>query len=128
MLENYANISKTDIAWVFKVDGVINYISSWIIENDKLLMSSIGCMILYIILSKEPLKQRILHGFCGFIAALIFSKPIAGFLSSESDAHIYAAGIALCGQFIPELLQTTIRKVVSANIVDKLIAFIGGKK
>lgn len=106
----------------------MDYVVNLIIENDKLLMSSAGCMILYILLSKEPLFQRILHGGCGFLAALIFSKPIATFLSSPADAHIYGAAIALCGQFIPELLQSTIRKVASANIVDKITDFIGGKK
>ena len=107
----------------------MDYVVNLIIENDKLLMSSLGCMILYILLSKDPIVQRILHGGCGFIAALIFSKPIASFLSSPDDAHIYGAAIALCGQFIPELLQTTIKKIASANIVEKIITFIsGGKK
>lgn len=107
----------------------MDYIVNLIIENEKLLMTSSGCMVLYILLSKEPIIQRIMHGLCGFLAALIFSKPIATFLSSPDDAHIYAAAIALCGQFIPELLQSTIRKVASANIVEKLITFIsGGKK
>lgn len=106
----------------------MDYVVNLIIENDKLLMSSLGCMILYILLSKDAVMQRLLHGGCGFIAALIFSKPIAGFLSSPDDAHIYGAAIALCGQFIPELLQGAIRKIASANIIDRIADFMGGKK
>ena len=103
------------------MEYVANYIIDFIINNDKLLMSSFGAMVLYIMSARgEPIPQRILHGGSGFIASLIFAKPMAIWFGLPDSAHIFGAGIALCGQFIPELLQVTIKKIANVNIEDKL--------
>lgn len=58
----------------------MDYIAGLIIDNERLLMSSFGGMVLYILLSKEPVIQRLLSGSAGFIAVVMFSEPAANLL------------------------------------------------
>lgn len=111
------------------MEYVANYIIDFIINNDKLLMSSFGAMVLYIMGARgEPIPQRLLHGGSGFISALIFAQPMAEWFGIPEKAYMFGAGIALCGQFIPELLQVTIKKVANANILERLQKFFSGGK
>ena len=106
----------------------MEYLAGLIIDNERLLMSSFGGMVLYILLSKEPIVQRFLSGSAGFIAAVMFSEPAANLLTDGQGKEYYAAVIALCGQFIPELLKETVTKIKGSIIFERILKIWGIKK
>lgn len=106
----------------------MDYLADLIINNDKLLMSSFGGMVLYILLSKEAIIQRVISGAAGFIAAVMFSELAANFLTNGQGIEYYAAVIALCGQFIPELLKESVTKIKGSVVFDKILKNFGLRK
>lgn len=99
---------------------IIEYITDKIIGNERLIFSALGCAVLYILISKENITQRLVSGAAGFVAAIIFSPLLAETLSDGNGAHIYSAGIALCGQFVPQLIQTCITKIKHTDVYDMI--------
>lgn len=97
---------------------MLDFIAEKIISNERVLISALGCAILYILISKERLGQRLVSGAAGFLAAVIFPPLLAETLSKGEGAHIYSAGIALCGQFVPQLIQTCITKIKHTDVYD----------
>ena len=73
----------------------VEYLAGLIIDNERLLMSSFGGMVLYILLSKEPIIQRLLSGSAGFIAAVMFSEPAANLLT-DGQGKEYRAAVSRC--------------------------------
>jgi len=104
---------------------VVEYVIEKILNNEALLLSSFGGAMLYIFLSKEKLLERLLSAASGFLAAIIFAPIAADIFSDGKGLQYYAASISLCGQFIPQLLQTLIKKFSITKIIDKFN--LGGK-
>lgn len=103
---------------------MFEHFSDWMRENIQMLTTSFFCAVLYIIaISKEPFWQRMMSGLSGFIAAIVFSPILAEALSNGKGIHIYSAGIALCGQFVPQLIQTSITKIKHTDIYEVFARF-----
>lgn len=98
------------------IDWIIDKLS----DNEATLLAAIGGSIVYVLISQEPLKRKIVGGASGFLSALIFSQPLSNLFSNGDGVHIYSAIIALCGQFIPQLIQSLVQKFSKLKLMDKL--------
>lgn len=100
---------------------LIEYLADKVIGNEKLITTAFGCAVIYILMSNENTVQRLISGLSGFLAAIIFSPLLSDILSNGEGAHIYSAGIALCGQFVPQLIQKSITKIKHTDIYDAML-------
>ena len=73
----------------------------------------------------ESIKGTFISAACGFLSAPLLAPPIALFMGHEAYEAWYAGGIALCGQFVPQLLQSTIKVLNIDTIINR---FFGGRK
>lgn len=106
----------------------MDYILIILKENIELLWFSFIFSVVYIVLAirqGEPLKGTILSAICGFLSAPLLAPPIAAFMGHDSFEAWYAGGIALCGQFVPQLIQSTIKVLNVDMLINK---FFGGRK
>lgn len=82
-----------------------------------------GCvgMAIYMLSSNEPPKKKVRSAFLGFFVAMAFSYPTYVFIGG---GHLWAlAAISsvytICGQFLPEFLQSIAPKFVRKALKDK---------
>ena len=103
---------------------MIDYLLNKIISNEAMLASTFGAALVYVMLSRETLIRRFASGASGFICALIFADPIDKAFTGGEHATVWASLIALCGQFVPVLIQTTVSAIKHTDVIEAIKSFL----
>lgn len=106
-----------------------DYFVAVIIDNRQVLTYSFIFSFVYFLLSviqKEPVGRTALGAFCGFISAPFLGPMIAIFFGYPEHDIYYVSGIAVCGHFVPQLIQSAIKTLKVDMLID--IVFRGNKK
>lgn len=77
---------------------------------------------IYILSEKDaPLRHSFRLALMGFLIAQVFSLPIYYIMKAGSLwwLSVIVSILTICGQFLPELLQTLIPKIVKKQVKDR---------
>lgn len=77
---------------------------------------------IYMLSEKDiPFKARLRLAFMGFLIAMLFSLPVYYGMNANSLLWLVCITsiFTICGQFLPELLQTLFKKFVKKQIKDR---------
>lgn len=97
---------------------VLDYILAKIHAYESNLFIAVCCATVYFLLSKEQIKDKIKSTTAGFISGVVLAPMIADVMSDGNGVVWYVAGVTLCGQFVPQLIQSVITSIKHTDVIE----------